>query len=603
MLSAPLPDNEEERLEALYGFHILDTVDEQAYDDLTFLAAHICDTPIALISLVDRNRQFIKSHHGLDVTVMSRELGFCPHAILDNDLTIIEDATKDERFHDNPLVIGEPHIKFYAGAPLIFSADMRIGTLCILDTIARTINPDQQKALEALARQVVSQLEQRQAVHDLNISNKHRSEVLVKLKRSEARERARSGTLEKLAKGCLLSEVLESIVYSVEDELEDSPCSILLLDDEKKHLLHGAAPNLPTFYNDAIHNMEIGPIAGSCGTAAYTGQRIIVEDIQNHPYWESFKALASKAGLAACWSEPIRSSEGELLGTFAIYHTTPRVPGDEGISIIEHASELAAIAIQRKREEQALRAAKHLAENASRAKSQFLSSMSHELRTPLNAIIGFGQLLKIKGSNISNEEAQGYIKEIMWAGYHLLDLINEVLDLSRIEAGHLDLQIESIPLNQVLTECLTQVDASLADQHNITLVNHIDDPGLTILADSRRIRQIFINLLSNAVKYNNEGGSVAIKTEPAGEDRLRIVITDTGIGIATADIDRLFDPFERLSSRYGHIEGTGVGLTVTKKLVEAMGGNIGVNSIVDQGSSFWVEFPSAVTLEESRTPV
>ncbi|MBQ0712003.1 MAG: GAF domain-containing protein [Porticoccus sp.] len=595
MLSAPLPDNEEERLEALYGLNILDTIEEQAYDDLTFLSAQICGAPIALISLIDRNRQCIKSHHGFDITVMSRELGLCPYAILDDELTIIEDASKDERFHDNPLVTGEPHIKFYAGAPLIFSAGVRIGALCIIDTVARTISPDQQKALEALARQVVSQLEQRQAVHDLNISNKHRSDVLTKLKNSEARERARSRTLEKLAKGCLLSEVLESIVYSVEDELEESPCSILLLDDEKKHLLLGAAPNLPTFYNDAIHNMETGPMSGSCGTAAHTGQRVIVEDIQNDPYWEPFKALASKAGLAACWSEPIHSSEGELLGTFAIYHTTPQAPDDAGISVIEHASKLAAIAIQRKREEQVLRTAKHLAENASKAKSQFLSSMSHELRTPLNAIIGFGQLLKIKGSNISSEEAQGYIKEIMSAGYHLLDLINEVLDLSRIEAGHLNLQIESIPLNPVLTECLAQINAGLADQLDITLANHIDDPNLAIMADSQRIRQVLTNLLSNAVKYNNKGGSVAIKTELVGEDRLRIVITDTGIGIATADIDRLFDPFERLSSSYGNIQGTGIGLTVTKTLVEAMSGNIGVNSIVDQGSSFWVELPSAKT--------
>lgn len=178
MLSAPHPENEEQRLKKLYELEILDTFEEQAYDDLTHLAAQICNVPIALISLIDRDRQFLKSHYGLDVNEVSRDVGFCPHAILDDDLTIIEDASKDHRFHDNPLVTGGPNVKFYAGAPLIFSNDIRLGTLCIVDNKPRTITPEQQKSLAALARQVVSQLELRQAVKKAEIASQAKSEFL-----------------------------------------------------------------------------------------------------------------------------------------------------------------------------------------------------------------------------------------------------------------------------------------------------------------------------------------------------------------------------------------------------------------------------------------
>ena len=170
MIPAPLPANEEQRLEKLYELDIMDTLEEQGYDDITHLAAQICGVPIALISLIDSERQFFKSHYGLDEKEISRKLGFCPHAILDNDLTIVEDVTKDERFHDNPLVSGGPQVRFYAGAPLIMEDDLRVGTLCVVSNEPRTLTTDQAMSLEALARQVVTQLELRHSEKNLNIS-------------------------------------------------------------------------------------------------------------------------------------------------------------------------------------------------------------------------------------------------------------------------------------------------------------------------------------------------------------------------------------------------------------------------------------------------
>lgn len=167
MKSAPLPENEVERLRALAELQILDTIEEQAYDDLTYLAAQICETPVALVSLVDSDRQWFKSHFGLEARETPRAYAFCAHAILNDDLFVIEDAAQDVRFSDNPLVTGDPHVKFYAGAPLILGDNIRIGTLCVIDHQPRAISRRQQMALTALARQVTSQLDLRLKIAEL----------------------------------------------------------------------------------------------------------------------------------------------------------------------------------------------------------------------------------------------------------------------------------------------------------------------------------------------------------------------------------------------------------------------------------------------------
>lgn len=178
MKSAPIPENEEQRLRVLQQLNILDTVEEQAYDDLTQLAAQICDTPMALITLIDKERQWFKSHYGIDVRETPREIAFCSHAILGDELFEVEDADLDERFMDNPGVTGPLHIKFYAGEPLVVNEGIRLGTLCVIDEHARSLTIQQKEALKALARQVTSQLELRLRLFELKQLDEAKDEFI-----------------------------------------------------------------------------------------------------------------------------------------------------------------------------------------------------------------------------------------------------------------------------------------------------------------------------------------------------------------------------------------------------------------------------------------
>ncbi len=240
---------------------------------------------------------------------------------------------------------------------------------------------------------------------------------------------------------------------------------------------------------------------------------------------------------------------------------------------------------ERKRAEEALWKA-GVAERANQAKSEFLSRMSHELRTPLNAILGFAQLLGM--DSLSPEQREG-VGHILKGGQHLLELINEVLDIARIEAGRLAIALEPVSLKDVVTEAVELI-TPLAAKANVHLnVAAASFGEQSILADHQRIKQVLLNLLSNGIKYNHAGGTVSLSYEKTPEGRLRIHVRDTGPGIPLERMERLFTPFERLGAEQAGVEGTGLGLALSRRLVEAMGGNLGVDSAVGRGSTFWVE--------------
>jgi len=277
-------------------------------------------------------------------------------------------------------------------------------------------------------------------------------------------------------------------------------------------------------------------------------------------------------GVTRFWNEswyPVCDGAGELLGFGAV---------------IEEITE-------RKRAESDLMAAKAGAEKANRAKTEFLSSMSHELRTPLNGILGFAQLLEFDLSSPTPSQKRS-IDQILKSGWYLLDLINEILDLALVESGKVMLSLEPVSLEDVILECRATIEQQ-AQKRGINLQFSRFFSPCFVTADRTRLKQVLINLVFNAVKYNKPAGMVAVDVTLKPPHSIRISVRDTGAGLAPAQLAQLFQPFNRLGKEGGAEEGTGIGLVVTKRLVELMGGTIGAESAVGVGSVFWIELSVA----------
>ena len=373
-------------------------------------------------------------------------------------------------------------------------------------------------------------------------------------------------------------------------------------------------------------------------------QRIVVaDDVQDHPMLGDWrKSYLQENGITALLDVALVVG-GKNIGVLCCEQVgAPRAWQAQDRTFATAIASVCSLVLEsyeRTRAENALQAAKEEAEHATKeanaanlAKSEFLSRMSHELRTPLNAILGFGQILEMRGGD---ERQNANVAQILKAGRHLLNLINEVLDIARIEAGHLSLSLEPIHIGQIVRESLDLVRPLAAARH-IHLENEIVGVCAEnyLLADQQRLKQVLLNLLSNAVKYNREGGSVFVScqiwpgvplsnqsVEPQSIEHpdidsdienpghLRILVRDTGAGLSPDDIAKLFMPFERLGAAASQIEGTGIGLMLCKRLVEAMDGRIGIESgnesesesgnegesENESGSTFWVEMPLATS--------
>lgn len=302
---------------------------------------------------------------------------------------------------------------------------------------------------------------------------------------------------------------------------------------------------------------------------------------------EGFLALDPQA---VATGEPVEIETATGTDGVARTYLAARYPLRDAAGTVYALCGMATDITELKRAEADAHDSRRAAEEANRAKSEFLSRMSHELRTPLNAVLGFAQLLELGDLDADGRESVRYIKR---GGQQLLDLINEVLDMSRIETGSLSLSPEPVWLPDIIEEQLTLI-APLAIDHGIR-VEALTSPACAahVLADRQRLRQVLLNLLSNAVKYNRPDGQIAIGCRDVGEGRIRIEVSDTGVGIPPENLERLFIPFDRLGAEQTPIEGTGIGLTLARRLVEQMGGTLSVESAVGEGSTFAVDLARA----------
>ena len=340
MVISGVLDNEFERISVLKGLALLDTPCEARFDRITSLASSVLNCRFATITLIDSDRQWFKSSVNLEIKESARDIAFCSHTICEKDPLIVPDTQKDPRFRDNPFVLGEPHIRFYAGIKLVVDG-CAVGTLCVLDTEPHVFNESQLFQLEKLAELANAEICREEHAE----LSKQITEYQDQLEQTQKLTRVRSAILEKVVNAESLHSVLFEIVEAIEGEYPNKLCSILLLQEGK--LRQGAAPSLPEFYNDAIDGLIIGEGVGSCGNTAAINSPTVVEDISTHPYWAGFHELAAKAGLASCWSQPIRGANGNVIGTFAIYHSYKAIPTSEEVMLIEQFAHIASIAIER----------------------------------------------------------------------------------------------------------------------------------------------------------------------------------------------------------------------------------------------------------------
>ena len=413
-----------------------------------------------------------------------------------------------------------------------------------------------------------------------------------------------------------LQSTLERLVGLIEQQIPDMRASVLLLDDDGVTLRHGAAPHLPAEYSQLIDGLAIGPVAGSCGTAAFRGEQVIVRDIDTDPLWADYKQFALPHGLRACWSTPIVDERNKVLGTFAMYYDEPRLPTERELSLTSTAAVLACNIIVRSKavvalkaseqelrrriedverssralaaSEAKMRAARAEAEHANKTKAEFLAMMSHELRTPLNAIGGYAKLILDGIPMPASSAHEDFLKRVLKAQQHLLSLIDAVLTHAKLEAGRMTYEMGNIGMS----ELLDVVDSLVTPQLRAKDLSYDCtgcDRNIILRADRQKLVQILLNVLSNAVKFTPPRGRISLRTTIPAPGRATLGVRDTGVGMTAEQAGLVFEPYVQFDNRLSREEkGTGLGMPISRELARGMGGDLTVESEPGKGTEFFL---------------
>ncbi|MBI2759896.1 MAG: GAF domain-containing protein [Chloroflexi bacterium] len=470
----------------------------------------------------------------------------------------------------------------------------------------RPFSPREIALAETFADQAVIAIENARLFDQLQTRQRELAESVEQLQSLSTVTRTISSTLD-------LDDVLRTIVRHAQQLCETDNVAIFEFDAAAGEFHLQVLGGVEVEIRNQLEATPLRLGEGAVGRAGQTRAPVQVADIQeDDSYTSSVRPALLASGNRAVLAVPLLR-EDELLGAIAVTRHQPGRFPQEVVQVLRTFADQAAIAIQNTRLFDELQARTRELEAASRAKSEFLSRMSHELRTPLNAVIGFAEIMEMDPATSARQHER--VRHIHQGGRHLLNLINEVLDITRIESGRLSLSPEPVRLDGVVQEVL-DLERPLAAEARVAL--HLEDPAafrVTVQADRQRLRQVILNLVTNAVKYNYPGGRVTLgvsdeergvrseeRGEAGAERRVRLTVRDTGPGIPADQLDRLFEPFERLSADQSGVEGTGLGLAIARGLVEAMGGAIGVESAEGEGSAFWIELPPAASMPALPEP-
>jgi PAS domain S-box-containing protein len=563
-LKAPLPCNEAERIAALRECGILDTEPEESFDDIARLAAYICGTPIALVSLVDTGRLWFKAKVGFAVSELPRESSFCAQAILKSEPYVIEDAFQDKRFAKNPYVISDPHVRFYAAVPLVTHDGHALGVLCVIDRVPRTLDEEQQEALSVLARQAMTQIQLRRNSNTLAELNQKLDREIAERTRVErereellAREqdmRAASEANEQRYR--FLAESIPQQVWTAQ------PDGALDYVNQQtiEYFSRSGAEIVGDNWQQVIHPDDLEVCLERWQRALATGEVYEVEfrlrrGSDGDYRWHLGRAL------------PMRDASGRIIRWFG---TNTDIDDQKRLY--------------------------RLAEEANRAKDTFLATVSHELRTPLTSMMGWAELLKL---GMLDEKKQRHAIEVIESSARSqAQLIGDLLDISRIISGKLRLDVQPLELAPVIAAAMDVVHPA-AEAKSIQLVSRVGRGVGMVSGDPDRMQQVIWNLLANAVKFTPEGGSVEVSLKRAGA-HAEIIVADNGAGIKPDFLPHVFDHFRQADSTSTRQHGgLGLGLAIVRRLVELHGGTVAAESEGEgRGAIFRIRLP---LLQKSRT--
>jgi signal transduction histidine kinase len=469
------------------------------------------------------------------------------------------------------------------GTPLLREG-MPLGTIFInRGPDAHPFSAKQIALLETFANQAVIAIENVRLFQELRTRTAELTRSVAQLTALGEIGRAVSSTLD-------VEVVLETIVSRASQLAGADACTVYEYDEASDQFHLRATHNLAPEIAEAMRAMPLRKGEGVMGRAAAMRQPVQVSDISEpDAYQSSLRDALIGAGYRAALSVPLLR-EDQIIGSLSITRKTPGEFSPEVVELLKTFATQSALAIQNARLFREIADKSRLLEAASRHKSEFLANMSHELRTPLNAILGFSEVLAERMFGEVNDKQAEYLQDILSSGRHLLSLINDILDLSKVEAGRLELELERFHLPATLDNALTLV-RERASRHGITLTQTVDKRLGHMVADERKVKQVLLNLLSNAVKFTPDGGRIDL-IATAAEDVVTVAVSDTGIGIAPEDQAAVFEEFRQVGrDDTRKQEGTGLGLTLSKKFVELHGGRIWVQSQIGRGSTFTFTLP------------